>query len=62
MTDTNGIRLLVHGASGRMGQALMRLGGQLPGCRIVGGVSGGRPGQRVVDGIPQFAASELGGV
>lgn len=62
MTGTEAIRLLVHGASGRMGQALMRLGPELPGCRVVAGVSGGRPGQRVVDGIPQFAASELGGV
>ena len=55
------LRLLVHGASGRMGQALLRLGGDIPGCRIVAGVSGGRPGQRVVDGIPQFAATELAG-
>jgi 4-hydroxy-tetrahydrodipicolinate reductase len=62
MTNTQEIRLLVHGASGRMGQALLRLGSELPGCTIVGGVSGGRPGQRVVDGVPQFAASELGGV
>lgn len=62
MGNDDVIRLLVHGSSGRMGQALMRLGSQLPGCAIVAGVSGGRPGQRVVDGVPQFAANELGGV
>jgi len=54
------LRLLVHGASGRMGQALLRLGRDTRGCRIVAGVSGGRPGQRVVDGVPHFSASELG--
>lgn len=62
MGENAPIRLLVHGASGRMGQSLLRLGSELPWCRLVAGVSGGRPGQRVVDGIPQFAASELGGV
>jgi 4-hydroxy-tetrahydrodipicolinate reductase len=54
-------RLLVHGASGRMGEALLRL------CRddarydVVGAVSR-KVGQRVIDGVPQFAASELSGV
>jgi 4-hydroxy-tetrahydrodipicolinate reductase len=54
-------RLLIHGASGRMGAALLRL------CRddarygVVGAVSR-KVGQRVVDGVPQFAASELPGV
>ena len=56
------LRLLIHGASGRMGQALLRLGPRLPDSRVVAGVCGDRPGQRVVDGVPQFAASELGGV
>lgn len=60
--ETDDLRLLIHGASGRMGQALLRLGTQAPGCRVVAGVCGGRPGQRVMDGVPQFAASELAGV
>ncbi|MDQ2701998.1 MAG: 4-hydroxy-tetrahydrodipicolinate reductase [Pseudomonadota bacterium] len=56
------IRLLLHGASGRMGQALLRLCGE-PGstCEVVAAVSR-KPAQRVVDGVPQFAASELHGV
>lgn len=57
------IRLLIHGATGRMGQALLRLGaeGAVDGCEVVAAVSR-RPVQRVVDGVPQFAASELAGV
>ena len=55
-------RLLIHGASGRMGQALLRLcAGQAQG-RVVAAVSRGAPAQRVVDGVPHFAASELSGV
>src|SRR3546814_15762224 len=56
------LRLLIHGASGRMGQALLRLcdEGQGPG-EVVAAVSR-KPSQRVVDGVPQFAASELHGV
>lgn len=61
MEDHDALRLLVHGASGRMGQALLRLGQEVPGIRLVAGVSGGRPDQRVVDGVPQFAASEMAG-
>lgn len=57
------LRLLIHGASGRMGQALLRLCAQEepPRFEVVGAVSQ-KPVQRVVDGIPQFAASELAGV
>ena len=44
-----------------MGQALLRLGADTAGIRLVAGVSGDRPGQRVVDGVPQFASGELGG-
>lgn len=57
------IRVLVHGASGRMGQALLRLALEsgADGPRVVAAVSR-NPGQRVVDGIPQFAARELSGV
>ncbi|TWI03794.1 dihydrodipicolinate reductase [Luteimonas cucumeris] len=55
------IRLLIHGASGRMGQALLRLCAERDDCSIVGAVSR-KVGQRVIDGIPQFASSELHGV
>lgn len=51
-------RLLIHGASGRMGRALLRLSPEQPGCVVVAAVSR-KVGQRVVDGVPQFAASEL---
>lgn len=53
------IRLLVHGASGRMGQALLRLCAGREDCVAVAAVSAGSPAQRVVDGVPYFAASEL---
>ena len=56
------VRMLVHGAGGRMGQALLRLCAEPgSGCVVVGAVSR-KVGQRVVDGVPQFAASELHGV
>jgi 4-hydroxy-tetrahydrodipicolinate reductase len=56
-------RLLIHGASGRMGQALLRLCADQPeACTVVGAVSRGAPAQRVVDGVAHFAASELAGV
>ena len=53
-------RLLIHGANGRMGQALQRLAEQPVGCEVVAAVSR-KVGPRVIDGIPQFAASELAG-
>lgn len=56
------IRLLIHGASGRMGQALLRLCAEAPGRFEVAGAVSRKPQQRVVDGVPQFAAAELGGV
>lgn len=55
-------KILIHGASGRMGQALLRLCAEQPGCRIVAAVTRRSPAQRVVDGVPFFAASELSGV
>lgn len=55
------IRLLIHGASGRMGQALLRLCAEQADCNVVGAVSR-KVGQRVIDGVPQFAANELHGV
>ena len=56
-------RLLIHGASGRMGQALLRLCAEdlRQHGNVVAAVSR-KPAQRVVDGVPQFAASELHGV
>lgn len=59
---TNPVRLLVHGANGRMGQSLQRLcRDEDTGCTVIAAVSR-KVGARVVDGIPQFAASELAGV
>ena len=52
--------LLIHGANGRMGQALQRLCREDDQCTVVAAVSR-KVGQRVVDGVPQFAAAELGG-
>ena len=53
--------MLIHGANGRMGQALLRLGAEQAECAIVG--AGSRTvGHRVIDGVPQFAAAELHGV
>jgi len=59
MTDP--VRLVIHGASGRMGQALLRLAAESPGVQVVAAVQR-KVGQRVVDGVPYFAASELHGV
>src|SRR5690606_9616138 len=56
------LRLLIHGASGRMGQALLRLCAEQPSPFTVVAAVSRRPAQRVVDGVPQFAASELHGV
>ncbi len=56
------IRLLIHGASGRMGQALMRLCHERADCKVVAAVSARSPAQRVIDGVPQFAVAELSGV
>ncbi|MEG0186519.1 MAG: 4-hydroxy-tetrahydrodipicolinate reductase, partial [Stenotrophomonas sp.] len=56
------LRLLIHGASGRMGQALLRLAADHPDAlQIVAAVTGRAPAQRVIDGVPFFAASELPG-
>ena len=55
------LRVLVHGATGRMGQALLRLCAESAEFDVVGAVSR-RPSQRVIDGVPQFAAAESNGV
>lgn len=54
------VRLLIHGANGRMGRALLRLCGERVDLRVVGAVSR-KVDRRVVDGVPFFAASELHG-
>ncbi|TWG91809.1 dihydrodipicolinate reductase [Luteimonas sp. J16] len=56
----NPVRLLIHGASGRMGRALLRLAAERADVAVVAAVQR-RVDQRVVDGIPVFAASELAG-
>jgi len=63
MTEYATPRFLIHGASGRMGQALLRLCAEQPdACQVVGAVSHAAPAQRVVDGVAHFAAAELSGV
>lgn len=56
-------RLLIHGASGRMGETLLRLcrDAAVPGGVVVAAVSR-RVAQRVVDGVPRFTVGELAGV
>ena len=44
-----------------MGQALLRLCPDHGDARIVAAVTGSPPPQRVIDGVPFFSASELGG-
>lgn len=56
------VKILIHGANGRMGRALLRLCADQPGCEVVAAVSRSQPTQRVLDGIPHFAASEIGAV
>lgn len=60
--STQTLKLIIHGASGRMGQALLRLAADADDLQVVAAVSGRTPAQRVVDGVPQFAASELPGL
>lgn len=54
------VRLLIHGANGRMGQALQRLCAEDDACTVVGAVSR-KVGQRVIGGVPQFSSAELAG-
>jgi 4-hydroxy-tetrahydrodipicolinate reductase len=56
------IRLLIHGASGRMGEALLRLCAEQADCQVVAAVTRKSPTQRVIDGVPFFGAKELSGV
>ncbi|WP_374013658.1 4-hydroxy-tetrahydrodipicolinate reductase [Pseudoxanthomonas koreensis] len=66
--NTKPLRILIHGASGRMGQAVLRLAADVPAhapapapapWQVVAAVTRRAPTQRVVDGVPHFAAAEL---
>ena len=56
------LRILIHGSTGRMGQALLRLSAAQPERFVVAGAVSQQASQRVIDGVPQFAARELSGV
>ena len=63
MTTTSApLNIVIHGASGRMGQALLRLAAEAPDLNVVAAVARRAPSQRVIDGVPHFAASELAGL
>ncbi|WDS36786.1 4-hydroxy-tetrahydrodipicolinate reductase [Pseudoxanthomonas sp.] len=59
---TTPLRVLIHGASGRMGQALLRLAAENDQLDVVAAVTRRNPAARAVDGVAYFAASELAGV
>ncbi len=59
LTPASPNRLLVHGATGRMGQSLLRLAAERPEAFSVVGAVSRKVGQRVIDGVPQFASNEL---
>ncbi|SEL05349.1 dihydrodipicolinate reductase [Pseudoxanthomonas sp. GM95] len=59
---TTPLRVLIHGASGRMGQALLRLAAENEHLAVVAAVTRRSPAARVVDGVAYFAAGELAGV
>lgn len=44
-----------------MGQAVLRLSGEQPGCEVIAAVSRRNPSQRVVDGVPQLSVGEMSG-
>ncbi|HEY9400810.1 MAG TPA: 4-hydroxy-tetrahydrodipicolinate reductase [Luteimonas sp.] len=59
--DQSPRRILIHGASGRIGQILLRLAAERGDLQVVAAVSQ-KVGQRVINGVPQFSARELAGV
>lgn len=59
--NTQPLKILVHGASGRMGKALLRIAAEDSALVVVAAIVGRPPSQRVVEGVPYFAASELAG-
>lgn len=56
------LRILIHGSTGRMGRALLRLCAEQPERFAVAAAVSQQPSQRVIDGVPQFSARELSGV
>ncbi|WP_166207316.1 4-hydroxy-tetrahydrodipicolinate reductase [Cognatiluteimonas telluris] len=54
-------RILIHGANGRMGQALLRLAAARTDMDVVAAVSR-TVGQRVFEGVPRYGGDELGTV
>ena len=50
-------RLLIHGASGRMGQALVRMRGEFPDLQLSAAVSGRQA--PVIEGVEGFMAAQL---
>src|SRR3546814_10325243 len=56
MTSRSPLRLLIHGASGRVGQALLRLAADAPDLRVVAAMS---RQQMSLPDVPWFAPSEL---
>jgi 4-hydroxy-tetrahydrodipicolinate reductase len=55
------VRIVINGATGRMGEALVRIAAIDACLEVVAAVSGSVE-QRVVDGIPHFSAGELEGL
>ena len=53
------IRILIHGASGRMGQALLRLASEQPTLQVVGAVAREPERLPTLPGVHRLAASEL---
>ncbi|MEJ5209742.1 4-hydroxy-tetrahydrodipicolinate reductase [Denitratimonas sp. CY0512] len=51
-------RLLIHGASGRMGQALLRLAGEFSQLELAAAIAGRQAPQ--IEGVPGFNAAQLG--
>jgi len=62
MTAPSPIRLLIHGASGRMGEALLRLAADDERLHVTAAVTRRTPAPRVIDGVAYFSADELSGV
>jgi len=55
-------RLLIHGASGRMGQTLLRLAENDDRLQVIAAITQRTPAPRVINGVAYFAADELAGV
>jgi len=59
VTTISPARLLIHGASGRMGQALLRLAAEDARWQVVAAITRHTPAPRVADGVAYFSANEL---